>query len=296
MNIEKIAEYRASRDAAEGVRLANDLREAFRECLDRGEIDQVRYLELCAPLDEIREYAGVDPRVHERKADRILNGLVAANDKLTLKITKRVLGSRSLVEANVDEAHNEGRMGLVRAIESYSEERGKFSTWAGFWIRHYVQTCMHKQVDFAKQRPACMPASVAKQVNKFRLQHGREPEPQELGVEPATWARWAEQVIAVSVEDMQTPWDGDDRRGIGSEELVVDERTHPDAVVQGVHFQEKLANAMAEMSPRNRDMTRALFIDGRTLPDIADEFGVSFQRVHQIKVELEKRLRKLLAA
>lgn len=295
MNVEKIAEYRASRDAAEGITVAEGLRAAFLALVASGDMSEEDYLFACAQgLDEIRERVGSDPRPHTRKAERMLNGLVIANDRLVEKITRRTLGSRSRVEANLDEACNEGRLGLVRAIEEFNPERGAFSTCAGFWIRYYVQTCMQKQVDFAKQRPACMPASVARLANKFRLNNGREPEAADLGVEPAKWARWLDQAVTVSVEDM-TSRSEDGSQG-GSDDLIADERTNPEAVIASFHFQEKLAKVMAAMSPRQRDLTRALFIDGRSFPDVGEEFGICAQRVHQIKNDLEKRLRELLAA
>lgn len=289
-NIEAIREYRASVDAAEGVALANGLRAGFLACVDAGEMSEPDYLFACAQgLDEIRERAGTDPKVHERRARRQRDALVAANMGLVGKVAKRTLGARASNPANVEEAIQEGSMGLVRAIEAFDEARGKFSTCAGFWIRHYVQNCMHKQVDFAKQRPSCMPASVAKNVNRFRLVNGREPEPHEVGVDAALWAKWLDTTQVVSVEDM-----AGDNPHARADEMLVDERTSPDEEIASMHLREKLEKTIAKMSPRNQEILRFVFVEGHELQDAADHFGLSFARVAVMKTVLEKRLRKAL--
>lgn len=303
MNEERIPEYRAAQDAAEGVAMAEGLRQVFAEHLTPDE-----YLAACGPLDEIRERAGSDPRPHARRAQRILNELVASNRLLVKKVARRTLGHRAAIPANLEEAIQEGSMGLVRAIEAFDVSRGKFSTWASFQIRHYVQTCMHKQEDFAKQRSACMPPKVAKAVNKFRLLNGREPKPEEITyktqageekrVTQGEWDRWADVTYTTSLDAGARNQETGEHETTGDlrSDAIADPKENPETVVGNLHLSEKLATAMSEMSPRNRELTRALFIEGRNYPDVAKQFDLCPQRVHQLKGVLEKRLRAVLAA
>ncbi len=302
MHTDAIAEYRASVDAAEAVTFAEGLRVELLALVASGEILEELYLEACASgLDEIRERAGSDAALHRRKAGRLINALVIANTGIVRDVAKRTLGSRAGIAANLEEAMQEGKIGLVRAIEGYDPSRGKFSTWAAFQIRHFVQTCMHKQVDFARQRSAMMPPRVVKAVNKFRLLNGREPKPEELTYKTAEgdtktvtaeqWTRWLDVTHTVSVDAMS----GSDDGAPGADQLV-DEKQNPESEISNLHLRDKLATELATMSPRNRELTKALFIEGRAYPDVAEQFGLCPQRIHQLKGVLEKRLRKVLAA
>ncbi len=304
-NIDAIAEYRAASDAAEAVTCALGLDDLVKGAHVRGELASEAANEVWGYLEEIFAIAGKDPRPHARKASRLMNALVADNEPLVKKVARRTLGSRAKIPANLEEAVQEGSMGLVRAIEGFDVSRGKFSTWAAFQIRDFVQRAMTKQTDFAKQRSACMPPKVAKAVNKFRLLNGREPQPEEIvyeaGARDATpvtktvtreeWTRWLDATHVVSVDDMAPGADG---RVSG--ELLADEKQSPESQVASFDLREKLAEELASMSPRNREITRAIFIEGRAYQDLADAFGLSTHRIQQLKGVLEKRLREVLAA
>lgn len=306
MNNEAIADYRASVDAAEAVTFAEGLRAELLALVATGEVSEDLYLVACASgLDEIRERCGADPKVHKRQASRRMNALVIANRGIVRDVAKRTLGSRAGIKANLDEAMQEGSIGLVRAIEGYDPSRGKFSTWAAFQIRHFVQTCMHKQVDFARQRSAMMPPRVVRAVNKFRLLNGRDPRPEEIHYETAEgepkrvtqdqWDRWLDVTHTVSVDAM-TERENEDGGSSSRGASLVDEKHNPETEIANLHLRDKLAGEMAIMSPRNRELTKALFIDGRAYPEVAEQFGICPQRIHQLKGVLEKRLRKVLAA
>jgi RNA polymerase sigma factor (sigma-70 family) len=281
-DVEVWREYRAALDAAEGVEIANGLRDVLREHGTDGEAEDI--------LRIIEQRAGTDPKAHERKARRLMNKLVADNMPLVKKFTKRTMGSRSSNDASFEEACNEGAMGLVKAIEKYDEHRGAFSTFAQFQIRHAVQTCMARQGDFVKTRPRCMPASVAKDAARFRAKYGREPERHELtwngaDIPQRTWDTWHEQAYVDFVETTAEE----------NEDVFADERSGAEEEIDAMALRDRVTELLVKMSPRNRDLTKALFIDGRSLEDVADEMGLCKQRVHQIKLELGQRIRKALS-
>lgn len=291
-NNDGIRDLRAAIDAGEAVRIANGLREELLALVGRGEMTPQHYMVACASgLDEIRERAGIDPKVHDRRAERLRNALVIGNKGLVWSVTKRTLGAAFGNEANREEALQEGNIGLVRAIDTFDENRGAFSTCAALWIRHHVQSCAQKQVDFRKQRSACMPAAVARAVARFRALRGREPEAFEVGATEEDWTKWAEQMHVTSVEDMIS---GEINQT--SDEVIPDSKSLPDDSVANVHLTDRLAAELAAMSPRNREIAQALFVEGESLTDVAARFSVDHSRIFQLKRVLEKRLRKVLAA
>lgn len=308
-NIEAVREYRRAVDAAEGLRLADGLAEVLDEGMRSGELStnavgtvfhalaQV-WLEVEGTAEQIGLPPGRNSRTLQRRVTRLRDDLVKKNMPLVWRVARRTLGARKTNQANLEEAVQEGAIGLVRAIEEFDETRGSFSTCAAYWIRHHVQNCMFRQVDFAKQRSACMPRPVVRAVNRYRLQFGREPEPHEIEHKgkPCTkeqWDRWTDTAYVQSVEEMTEA--GDDETAGSSSDIIADESTSPDLVVASAALRDRLFARMAEMSPRNRDMSRMLFVEGRTLTDVAAHYDLSVERVRELKGSLEKRLREALA-
>jgi RNA polymerase sigma factor (sigma-70 family) len=252
-------------------------------------------------VELFRQYKAALEAGEARKAARLMNQLVIENMPLVKKFTRRTMGVRASNEANFEEACNEGAMGLVKAIEKFDEAKGSFSTFAAFQIRHAVQTCIAKQGDFVKLRTNCMPAPVAKAAAKFRVLNGREPERDELThnggeISEKLWDTWHEQTYVYSLETAKALRGGADHAGFSEdlEEVLADETQDADTTAARAHLRDKVTDLMAEMSPRNRDMTQALFIDGRSCEDVGEAFGLCKQRVHQIKKELGERLRGAL--
>jgi RNA polymerase sigma-32 factor len=236
-----------------------------------------------AAIRAYRETKAQNPR----KAERLMNALIVDNEGLVHRIVRRELKAKAQNAANFDEACQEGRIGLLRAINDFAPDKGAFSTFAGFWIRHHVQTCAHRQGDFERQRSSRMPPAVAKACNKIRLLEGREPTAEDVGVTQAQWDNWLEKSFVVSLQEPS----GD---AGNYEDVVADTREHPDDDLTDVALRNQIDAALAEMSPRNRDLTKAIFIEGQTLESVGETFGISFQRVHQLRPVLERRLRKAI--
>lgn len=229
-----------------------------------------------------------------RQAERLLNDLIVSNDGLVYKVARRELKAKAQNEDNLEEAAQEGRIGLLRAIEDYDASKGGFTTYACFWIRHHVQTCAQKQGDFERHRAGRMPAEVAKKCNKIRLLEGREPTHEDVGVTREEWDAWHERSFVVSLQDAASH--GDDSDGERLEDVTADTRVNPEDVATDAKLRQRIDDAMAVMSPRNRDLTRALFVDGMSLAEAAEEFGISAERVRQLRPILDGRLRKSIKA
>lgn len=298
-----LKEYRCAIDAAEGVEIANGLRAAFQACVDAGEMTEADYLCACAQgLDEIRELAGTDAKRHLRQAKIAKDKLVLANRGLVRIVAKSVLGAAAQNPDNLEEAEQEGAMGVMRAVEVFDETRGLWSVCARAWIRYYVQTCQHHQRDFPVQRNQRMPPEVVDQVKKFRALRGREPEPRELTFKdkPVTqeqWQAWTERAQVSSFEATNTHrnyHESDSLDARGSVDFIADERTNPDLLIANANLSEKLQATLNEMSPRHADIARAIFVDGDSIPEVVSRFQISDRRIHEIKRMLADRLRKVL--
>jgi RNA polymerase sigma factor (sigma-70 family) len=293
-NIAAIREYRHALDVAEGVRLARGLYEVV-----TGSGTELAPGLVCSLMNELSAIValgeGLSDAALERKATRMRDALVKTNMPLVFRVARRLLGARKSNPDNLTEAVQEGSIGLMRAIHEFDPARGSFATCAVMWIRHHVQTCMHAQTDFAKQRSACMPPGVVQQTIKFRTLNGREAHFSDLThkgapVTQEMWERWTDGATVKSVDDMQDARDG------GAAFEIADPTQAPDSTLITCALQERFDKEIAALSPRNQDIARALLVDGKSLSEVAEDFKVVPSRIHKVKHQIEQRFRKVLDA
>lgn len=294
--------YRQAVDATETVRIANGLAEVL-EPFNRDE-----FAEAWKHIATIWELAGTNPKVHERRAKVLKDELVLANRGLIRLVAKSVLGVSAKNAENLAEAEQEGAMGVMRAVDAFDPSRGLWSICARHWIRYYVQTCAHHQTDFPRQRHQRMPPEVVRQANAIRAKLGREPLPSELTCKGATvtaeqWRAWTERAQMYSFDRANNAQDhsanfgaAGDHSGSGSSDFIADEKTMPDLVMSNADFDQRMRDCIDAMSPRNRLVLTALFIDGKSTAEVSAEFDISMRRLQEIKVILAERLKKVLAS
>lgn len=231
----------------------------------------------------------------KRLADQALNKLISSNDGLVYKVARRELKGRAAIEANLEEAVQEGRIGLLRAIQDFDSTKGRFTTFAGIWIRHHVQTCMAQQNDHELRRQAKMTPDMAKACNKIRLLEGREPTHEDLGVTREQWEAWHERPDLISVDATVQVNGTHDRTEVEGLDLCDAESSHSVQAYETRMISEqglgaRIEAAFEKLSPRNREITRALFLDGEPVGSIAKRFDISTDRVEWLRPVLRKRL------
>ncbi len=283
--------YRAAVEKAEAVELANMLSADPEACT---------FGTGSAFICQIWDQAGKDPAVHRRAAKRFKDQLVVANRGLIRIVAKSVLGVASKNAENLAEAEQEGAMGVMRAVDAFDPERGLWSICARHWIRYYVQTCAHRQTDFPRQRHQRMPPEVAKQANIIRARLGREPLHAELtckgvAVTPEQWRAWTERAQVGSFQS-HTSYHDREANELNVEDCFADERESPDLVLANADFGDRLKKAIDKMSPRNRAILSALFVEGASSEEVEERFHIQKRRIQQIKLILTDRLREVLAS
>jgi RNA polymerase primary sigma factor len=225
-----------------------------------------------------------------------LNALVCANLRFVVIIAKQYQ-HRGVAMSDLIA---EGNLGLVRAAERFDQSRGvKFISYAVWWIRQSILQALADN-GHAVRVPAAQAGAVRRigyQASQLTQELGREPTQRELaiqlGMPEAEIA--AALPIARGALSLDAPM-GDDRSAQLIDVLADDERPATDHAVASADLLSTLHGAMDILRGREAAVVTMYFgLDGkdpRTLEEIGARYGITRERVRQIKDRALSRLRR----
>ena len=243
------------------------------------------------PMITVEEEVLLAQRI--RQGDRTaLEKLTRANLRFVVSVAKQYqnqgLGLSDLI--------NEGNVGLIKAAEKFDETRGfKFISYAVWWIRQSILQALAEQ-----SRSIRLPLNqvgllnrISKEVARFEQQHERRPSDEELA-----------DALDVPVEKVSDALKQSGRQVSadapfvdGEDNCLFDVLTNDDPIADHSLMDESLsteiARSLATLTEREQEILQMFFGIGcreMTLEEIAEHFGLTRERVRQVK---EKALRHM---
>jgi RNA polymerase primary sigma factor len=253
-------------------------------------------------------------------AQRIRKGDQEALEKLTranLRFVVSVAKQYQNQGLSLPDLINEGNLGLIKAAEKFDETRGfKFISYAVWWIRQSILQALAEQSRIVRlplnqvgslnkinkalskfeQEHERMPSpQINKALSKFEQEHERMPSPEELAEildiprdKIADTLRVSGRHVSVDAPFV----DGEDNNLL--DVLVNNDSPNADRGLVNESLNKEIERALSTLTERERDIVKYFFGIGcseMTLEEIGEYFGLTRERVRQIKEKAIRRLR-----
>ena len=251
-------------------------------------------------LQEIGREELVSPEEEVELAQRIRKGDQEALEKLTranLRFVVSVAKQYQNQGLSLPDLINEGNLGLIKAAEKFDETRGfKFISYAVWWIRQSILQALAEQSRIVRL-PLNQVGSlnkINKALSKFEQENERQPSNEELSemIDVPTdkisdTLRSSGRHVSVDAPFVE----GEDNSLL--DVLPNDDSPMADKGLVNESLNTEIERALSTLTEREREIIKSFFGIGcqeMTLEEIGERFGLTRERVRQIK---EKAIRRL---
>lgn len=244
------------------------------------------------PLLTVEEEVKLAQRI--RNDDReALERLVCANLRFVVSVAKQYQNQG----LTLPDLINEGNIGLIKAAEKFDETRGfKFISYAVWWIRQSILQALAEQSRMVRLplNQVSAVSRINKLITKFEQEHERKPSADEL----SELIDETPEKIRDSLRANGRPMSMDAPLGDGDDSTLLevisdDNMPSTDGRMIDTSLATEIDRMLDTLDEREKTIVEMCFgINNRemTLEEISEKFGLSRERVRQIR---EKALLKL---
>ena len=230
-----------------------------------------------------------------RKGDRkALDRLTKANLRFVVSVAKQYQNQG----LSLPDLINEGNLGLIKAAEKFDETRGfKFISYAVWWIRQSILQAIAEQSRIVRL-PLNQVSSVNKinqMLNKFEQENERRPSVDEISEQTDLPEEKVDEAMMVNTRHVSV----DAPFVEGEENSLLDVLINADApmadrelVIESLRSE--IADVLKTLNERECRVVKAFYGIGEpelTLEEIGNKYGLTRERVRQIKEKAIRRLR-----
>lgn len=258
-----------------------------------------KYLQEIGKVDLLTPEEEVDLAKRIKQGDQIaLEKLTKANLRFVVSVAKQYQNQG----LSLSDLINEGNLGLIKAAQRFDETRGfKFISYAVWWIRQSILQALAEQ-----SRIVRLPLNKVGSLNKINKafseleqEYEREPSPEELADTLEIPTEEVETTLGVAARhvSMDAPFvEGEDNSLLD----VLENNGTPNtdkALEYNESLRKEIERSLSTLTDRQCDVIKLYFGIGvehpMSLEDIGDRFGLTRERVRQIK---DKAINKLRSA
>ena len=230
-----------------------------------------------------------------RKGDqKALDRLTRANLRFVVSVAKQYQNQG----LSLPDLINEGNLGLIKAAQKFDETRGfKFISYAVWWIRQSILQAIAEQSRLVRL-PLNQLGSVNKinkVLNKFEQENERRPNIEEIADQINLPEEKIEEAMKANGKhiSVDAPFsEGEDNNLL--DVLVNNDAPMADKALVAESLKSEINQALQILNERERNVIEAFFGINQqemTLEEIGSKYGLTRERVRQIKEKAIKKLR-----
>ena len=251
-------------------------------------------------LQEISKETMISAEEEVELAQRIKKGDQKALERLTkanLRFVVSVAKQYQNQGLSLPDLINEGNLGLLKAAERFDETRGfKFISYAVWWIRQSILQAISEQSRIVRL-PLNQVGSVNKinrEINRFEQLNERRPSVDEIAEKVDLPQDKIDEAMAINGHQISVdaPFvEGEDNSLL--DVMANNDAPMADNLLVEESLRSEIQTALNALNERERNVVEASYGINQpelTLEEIGSKFGLTRERVRQIK---EKAIRKL---
>jgi len=258
-----------------------------------------KYLQEIGKVDLLTPEEEVDLAQKIKEGDQeALERLTKANLRFVVSVAKQYQNQG----LSLSDLINEGNLGLIKAAQRFDETRGfKFISYAVWWIRQSILQALAEQSRIVRLLLNKVGSlnKINRAFSELEQEFEREPSPEELAELLEIPTEEVETTLGVAARhvSMDAPFiDGEDNSLLD----VLENNSTPDtdsALEYRESLRKEIERSLNTLTDRQADVIKLYFGIGiehpMSLEDIGDKFGLTRERVRQIKDKAINKLRSV---
>ncbi|RKZ27419.1 RNA polymerase subunit sigma [bacterium] len=246
------------------------------------------------PLLKAHEEVELARRIHQGDQEA-LEKLTKANLRFVVSVAKQYQNQG----LSLADLINEGNIGLIKAGKRFDEKRGfKFISYAVWWIRQSILQALAEQsriVRLPLNRVGTL-HKIGKTAARLEQESGRAPSTQEIAEELNISVTEITSTLQISNSHLSLDKPFTEGESNSLKDVLEDEKSpSPDEDAMKQSLKKEIERVLATLTEREAEVISLYFGINRnkalTLEEIGVKFGLTRERVRQIKEKAIKRLK-----
>ena len=219
--------------------------------------------------------------------------LIKSNLRFVISVASRFQN----LGMSIGDLIGEGNVGLMRAAYKFDETRGvRFISYAVFWIRHAIMDAISRQTNVTRipLSRARVLSRMKKEINRLEQILGRSPSDTEIadsmGIE-STEVKKLEEIVKPGLSLEAPRFEGDEGNLI---EYIPEEENGPEEDLRKRILVDSINDSLSTLTERQAKILELYYgLNGNrpmTLEQIGEIFGVTRERIRQVREQALKRL------
>lgn len=228
------------------------------------------------------------------------NELIGCHQRFVISIAKKFSRGN-----NIMDIVSEGNMGLMRAIDEYDlKSDAKFTTYATFWVRKAIIQYINLNEPMVTPNNAIKIATyVPKAKNEFWMKNCRQPTTEEI--QEILMHKYnvnipnKEDIMGYIKTSIDEKYENDEDGQEFMESNIYTSATaecDTDSFAKSYDEKKVVASILSKFNERDAYIIKCIYGIGcnqKTMDDVADELGITYERVRQIATNNVSKISKI---